>query len=262
MSSRAMITGASGTVGTRLSRYLRQQGFEVIAWDRRAVPVDDYAAMERFVREAAPEVLFHLATASHPTGRPRESWLINYEWTSELAWICRTLGIRFVFSSTSLVFSNKARGPFTRASQPDASEGYGYEKRRAEERVFHQNPEARVVRLGWQIGEQPTGNNMVAFLEDKMRQEGRVAASTRWYPACSMLDDTVRALLELSSAEPGLYMLDANERWTFYDIALALNARHGGRWRVEPTEDFVFDQRMRDERIQLPSLKERLPGLP
>jgi hypothetical protein len=174
MASRAIITGASGTVGSRLSGFLRQQGFEVIPWDRSRVPVDDYAAMERFVRESAPEVLFHLATASQPTGRPGESWLINYEWTSELAWITRTLGIRFVFSSTALVFSNDARGPFTKDSPPDAAEGYGYEKRRAEERVFHQNPEARVVRLGWQIGEEPTGNNMVAFLEDKMRQEALV----------------------------------------------------------------------------------------
>ncbi|MFL5345773.1 MAG: sugar nucleotide-binding protein [Hyalangium sp.] len=262
MASRVIITGANGTVGARLSHFLRQQGFDVIPWDRSRVPVDDYAAMERFVRESAPEVLFHLAIASRPTGRPGESWLINYEWPSELAWITRTLGIRFVFSSTAMVFSNDARGPFTRDSQPDAAEGYGYEKRRAEERVFHQNPEARVVRLGWQIGEEPTGNNMVAFLEDKMRQEGRARVSTRWYPACSMLDDTVRALHALSQAEPGLYMLDSNERWTFYEIARALNARHGGRWQVEPTEDFVFDQRMRDERIRLPSLKERLPELP
>jgi dTDP-4-dehydrorhamnose reductase len=207
-------------------------------------------------------VLFHLATASQPTGRPGESWLINYEWTSELAWITRTLGIRFVFSSTVLVFSNDARGPFTRDSRPDATEGYGYEKRQAEERAFYQNPEARVVRLGWQIGEEPTGNNMVAFLEDKMRQEGRVRASTRWYPACALLDDTVKALHELAGAAPGLYMLDSNERWTFYEIARALNDRHGGRWRVEPSEDFVCDHRMRDERIRLPALKERLPGLP
>ena len=28
---------------------------------------------------------------------------------------------------------------------------------------------ARVVRLGWQIGEEPTGNNMLAFLEDMAR---------------------------------------------------------------------------------------------
>jgi dTDP-4-dehydrorhamnose reductase len=261
MASRAIITGASGTVGSCLSAFLQRQGFEVIPWDRRTVPVDDYAAMERFVREAAPHVLFHLATASQPTGRAGESWLINYEWTSELAWITRTLGIPFVFSSTALVFSNEARGPFTHDSIPDAPEGYGYEKRRAEERVFHQNPEARVVRLGWQIGEQPMGNNMLAFLEDKMRQEGRVRASTRWLPACSLLEDTVQALHSLASAAPGLYMLDSNERWTFYEIARELSARHAGRWRVEPSEDFVFDQRMRDERIRLPSLKERLPGL-
>jgi dTDP-4-dehydrorhamnose reductase len=259
---KAIITGASGTVGTRLGEHLRQQGFEVIAWDRRQVPVDDYWAMERFVRETGPDVLFHLATASQPTGRAGESWLINYEWTSELAWITRTLGVRFVFSSTTLVFSNDAKGPFTVDSKPDATEGYGYEKWMAEERVFSQNPDARVVRLGWQIGEQFSGNNMLAFLEDKMRQEGRVEASTRWYPACSLLDDTVRALRKLAWAEPGLYMLDANERWNFHEIASALNVLHGNRWRVEPSEHFVFDQRMRDERVKLPSLKERLTTLP
>jgi dTDP-4-dehydrorhamnose reductase len=259
---KAIITGASGTVGSRLSEHLKQQGFDVIPWDRQRVPVDDYWAMERFVREAAPDVLFHLATASQPTGRAGESWLINYEWTSELAWITRTLGVRYVFSSTTLVFTNDAKGPFTVDSPPDASEGYGYEKRRAEERVFFQNPDARVARLGWQIGDRYSGNNMLAFFEDKMRQEGRVEASTRWYPACSMLEDTVRELHRIAWAEPGLYMLDSNERWTFYEIARALNGLHGNRWRVEPSESFVYDQRMRDARTQLPSLKQRLTSLP
>ena len=258
---RAIITGASGTVGSRLSEHLRQQGFDVIAWDRQRVPVDDYWAMERFVREAAPDVLFHLATASRPTGRANESWLINYEWTSELAWLTRQLGVRFVFSSTAMVFSDHARGPFTVDSEPEAPEGYGYEKRRAEARAFEQNPEARVVRLGWQIDDRPSGNNMLASLEAQMRERGRVEASTRWFPACSFLDDTVRALQALAWAEPGLYLLDANERWNYSEIVLALNERHGGRWQVEPTESFVFDQRMMDDRVVLPSLKARLPGL-
>jgi dTDP-4-dehydrorhamnose reductase len=259
---RAILTGASGTVGSRLSEHLTQQGFDVIPWDRQRVPVDDYWAMERFVRESAPDVLFHLATASQSTGRANESWLVNYEWTSELAWICRTLGVRFVFTSTTLVFTNDAKGPFTVDSKPDAREGYGYEKLRAEERVFAQNPEARVARLGWQIGGQPTGNNMLAFLEGKMREEGRVEASTRWYPACSLLGDTVRELHRIAFAEPGLYMLDSNERWTFFEIASALNALHGNRWRVEPSEHFVFDQRMQDAKTKLPSLKQRLTTLP
>ncbi len=258
---RAIVTGASGTVGSSLCEELRRHGVEVVSWDRSRVPVDDYWAMERFVRSVAPDVLFHLATASRPTGRANESWLINYEWTSELAWICRTLGVRFVFTSTTLVFSNDAKGPFTVDSKPDAREGYGYEKLRAEERVFAQNPEARVVRLGWQIDDQPSGNNMLAQLEAQMRERGRVEASTRWLPACAFLDDTVRALLALAWAEPGLYMLDANERWSYYDIVRALNERHGGRWQVAPTEHFVYDQRMMDDRVVLPSLKTRLPGL-
>jgi dTDP-4-dehydrorhamnose reductase len=258
---KAIVTGASGTVGTRLCEELRGQGVEVVPWDRSRVPVDDYWAMERFMRDTAPDVLFHLATGSRPTGRPNESWLVNYEWTSELAWLCRQQDVRFVFSSTTMVFSNDARGPFTVDSKPDAPEGYGYEKRRAEERVFQQNPEASVVRLGWQIGEDFSGNNMLAHFESQMRQQGRVEASTRWLPACALLGDTVRALQALASVDPGLYMLDANERWSFYEIACALNERHGGRWNVVPTDSFVFDQRMMDGCVVLPSLGKRLPGL-
>ncbi len=258
---RAIVTGASGTVGLRLCEDLRRQGVEVVPWDRSRVPVDDYWAMERFVRETAPDVLYHLATGSQPTGRPNESWLVNYEWTSELAWITRQLDVRFVFSSTTMVFSNDARGPFTVDSPPDAPEGYGYEKRRAEERVFQQNPEASVVRLGWQIGEGFSGNNMLAHFESQMQQQGRVEASTRWLPACAMLGDTVRALVALASVDPGLYMLDANERWNYYEIACALNERYGGRWNVVPTDSFVFDQRMLDGCVVLPSLGKRLPGL-
>jgi len=259
---KALITGANGTVGARLGNHLRRQGAEVTGWDRSAVPVDDYGRMEAFVRSVAPDVLFHLAIASKPVGRPGESWLINYEWTSELAWICRVLGVRFVFSSTAMVFSDDAKGPFTLASQPDAKEGYGYEKRRAEERVFHQNPDARVVRLGWQMDDVPEGNNMVAALEGQMREKGRVEASTRWYPACSFLDDTVAALQRLSEEAPGLYMVDSNEKWTYFEIVSALNQRRGKPWRVVPNEGFVFDQRMRDERLGVPSLKKRLPALP
>jgi dTDP-4-dehydrorhamnose reductase len=259
---KALLTGATGTVGARLGEMLERQGVEVVRWDRSRVPVDDYWAMEGFVRAVAPDVLYHLAIASRPTGRPNESWLIHHDWTSELAWICRQLGVRFVFTSSVQVFSDRAPGPFTLDSVPDASEGYGYEKRRAEERVFHQNPEARVARLGWQIDERPEGNHMRAFLERQARETGRVEASTRWFPACSFLEDTVRALQALAWVEPGLYLLDANERWSFHDIARALHARHGGTWRVEPTEHFVFDQRMWDDRLVLPSLQKRLPELP
>jgi len=259
---KALVTGARGTVGAALIRRLAAQGHEAVAWDRGKVPIDDYHAMEAFVRAEAPDAIFHLAIASKPTGRPGEGWLVNYEWPSEIAWIARVLGVRLLFTSTVMVFSDQARGPLTLASVPDAPEGYGYEKRRAEERVLAQCPDAVIARLGWQIGEAPGSNNMIDYLARKAREEGRVAASERWLPAASFLDDTADALIALAGAAPGVYLLDANERWSFHDIARALSRRHGGAWEVVPTADFVLDQRMRDERVRLPSLKERLPELP
>ena len=150
---KAIITGARGTVGSALSNHLTAQGHQVVPWDRAVVPIDQYQPMDDFVRRERPDVLFHLAIASRSTGVANESWLVNYEWASELAWITRQLGVRFVFTSSVMVFSDNAKGPFTVDSKPDATKGYGYEKRIAEQRVFFQNPDAVVARLGWQIGD-------------------------------------------------------------------------------------------------------------
>lgn len=259
---KALVTGAGGTVGRALVGRLERGGHRATPWDRGRVPIDDYHAMEAFVRAEAPDVIYHLAIASRPTGRAGESWLVNYEWPSELAWIARVVGVKFVFASTAMVFSDDAVGPFRPEREPDARAGYGGEKRAAEGRVRHQDPSATIARLGWQIGEAPGSNNMIDFFASKARELGRVPASTRWLPATSFLGDTADALVRLAAEPPGLYHLDANgEGHSFYDIASALSRAHGGAWAIEPTEDFVYDQRLLDGRVPVTPLAERLPGL-
>jgi dTDP-4-dehydrorhamnose reductase len=258
---KAIITGGRGTVGSALVRFLSERGDQVVLWDRSAIPVDWYQPMEDFVRHERPDVLFHLAIASQSTGRPNESWLVNYEWTSELAWITRQLGIRFVFTSSVTVFSDNAKGPFTLDSVPDAPEGYGYEKRMAEQRVFHLNPNAIVVRLGWQIGHAAGSNNMIDFFEKQSTKHSEVRASCKWLPACSFVQDTASALAALAIAAPGLYMFDANSKWNFFEIASALNKKHGDRWKIESTDDFVYDQRMIDPRVAVLPLNATLATL-
>ena len=250
---RAVVTGARGTVGKALVGHLRARGDLVVPWDRSAVPIDRYEPMERFVRESDADVVFHLALPSAP---PHDGWRVTYEWTSELAWICRTLGARFVFASTAMVFSHRAQGPFTPASVPDAPEGYGREKREAEARAFAQNPDAVVVRLGWQIGDGTGSNEMRAALLRDVREHGRIEASIRWLPACSFLEDTAVALRRAALAVPGLYLVDSNTRWTFFHIARALVGD-----AAVPTEGFAQDQRMIDPRLQVPPLSARLPEL-
>jgi len=258
---KVLITGLGGTVGRALGAQLRGEGHEVIGWDRSAVPIDRYEAMDAFVAATAPDAVVNLAIASRPTGRYQESWLVNYDWPSELAWICRQRAIRFFHTSTVMVFSPAAAGPFTIESEPDATEGYGYEKRRAEARVLYQNPEATVIRLGWQIGDAAGSNNMIDYLERQAREHGRVAASSRWLPACSFLPDTAVALARALAAPPGLYQIDGNERHTMLEIARALSALHSGRWEIAETTEPAQDQRMIDPRLGCAPLARRLPAL-
>jgi dTDP-4-dehydrorhamnose reductase len=132
----------------------------------------------------------------------------------------------------------------------------------AEQRVRAASPLARVVRLGWQIGDAPGSNNMVDFLAARQAEDGAIGASRRWYPACSFLADTAAALERAAALPPDLYLCDANRRWTFLEIVTALNVRHGGRWQVVTDDAFVYDQRMVDPRLDVPSLQSRLPTLP
>lgn len=255
---RALVTGISGTVGTMLSRLLKQQGHDVFSWDRSQVPINDYYKMENYVKLIRPDALFHLAYTPDPT----QSWFVNYEWTSELAWIAHILGIRFVFTSTNLVFSHRQQGPFIPESVPDAQEGYGLEKRKSEERIMFQNPDAVIVRMGWQINIHSGHNNMVEFLKRRMLNEGKVRASVKWWPACSFVEDASAKLIELAVDAPaGIYMLDSNEKWSLFEIASALNLQYGFSWNIEATEDYGWDSRMIDKRITMPSLRERLPAL-
>jgi len=127
--------------------------------------------------------------------------------------------------------------------------------------VLYQNPEAIVARLGWQIGDTPGSNNMIDFFEKQMAQNGFVKASRKWYPACSFVMDTATVLMELANASPGLYLVNSNTRWNFYEIASALNEKHGRRWKIIADDSFVFDQRMLDARVPIRPLSATLTAL-
>jgi dTDP-4-dehydrorhamnose reductase len=103
---------------------------------------------------------------------------------------------------------------------------------------------------------------MIDHFERQVSQQGHVAASRVWFPATSFLEDTAATLFKLSSSAGGLYQVDSNRRWSFFEIATALNDLHGNPWVIIGNHDFTYDQRMLDDRVGVPWLNERLPSLP
>ena len=174
---KGIITGINGALGISLNETLTAAGWTIQRWDRSEVPVNDRVAMRHFLEDERPQVVFHLAIASKPTGLANESWVVNVEWPALLADLSCKLGFKLVFTSSVAVFTNRAKGPFNPNSKPDTGphdpDPYGFEKLTAEQQVLATNPHAVVARLGWQIGAVAGSNQMIDFLETQQAEHGK-----------------------------------------------------------------------------------------
>ncbi len=126
---KAFITGAGGQIGHDLIASLVAGGHEVVASDLADPPstsdgarwqkldVVDAAAVESALREAAPEVVFHLAAILSATGEkdPALAYAVNQTGTWNVLEGCRKAGIaRLMFTSSIAVF-----GPLPDSPLPD-----------------------------------------------------------------------------------------------------------------------------------------------
>jgi len=104
---------------------------------------------------------------------------------------------------------------------------------------------------------------MLAHLDQWQAREGCVGASRLWRPACSFMDDTAHALLDLlQRRQAGTVHLDSNARpgHPFDAIAAALARRFARTgWRIEPNDDYRHDQRLVGHELMITPLSERLP---
>jgi dTDP-4-dehydrorhamnose reductase len=247
MAKKVLLTGTNGTVAPVLAEELRGRGCEVVAWDRSAVSPDDREAVARFIREVKPSALVHCAMGSP-------------QWAEDMARVCAEEGSKFLYVSSASVYGTQQQGPFAIDVTPEPCDDYGRYKLECEHRVRAANDQAIIVRIGWQIALRRGGNNMVEHLAQKQVEHGHIAASTEWFPACSFLEDTSRALLgALETSRPGLYLLDGNLGWSFWQIAVALNRVMGASWEIRPTRDFRWNNRLIDNWWSVVSIAARLP---
>jgi dTDP-4-dehydrorhamnose reductase len=243
---RALVTGMNGTVAPVLAARLERAGYEAVAWDRARTPPADADAVRAFVARVAPALVVHAAM-----GDPA--------WAGTLADACAHGSIRFVFTSTVSVFSGRGGAPYRPDTVPDATDEYGRYKIECERRIARVCPDALVARIGWQIGSAPGGNNMLTYFAEANARDGEVRASERWFPACSFLEDTAEALVDLvGRGATGTFHVDGNRRLSLFEIATRLDRLHGRPWTVVPSEEPVLDYRMEDERVRVRPIEERL----
>jgi dTDP-4-dehydrorhamnose reductase len=217
----------------------------VLRWDRQAPGFEAEAAFGQL----RPTAVAHLGLSGAGS-------------SAQLAGLAAANGLPLLFTSTAMVFDHRPDGPHRPGDARTARDDYGAMKIASEDAVRAAHPAASIARLGWQIGPGANGNTMLAALDRWQTEQGEVAVSRVWTPACGFMDDTAEALLGLL-AVPGVHHLDANaeEAWTMADIAAALQVQNARwHWRLRVHVDYRHDQRLIGGPA-LPPLSVRLASL-
>ncbi len=236
----------NGTVAPELATALEANGYVVVPWIREEVPIDDPATVREFIGNVRPDWFCHLALGSP-------------DWAEWAAAACDEFDIGFLFTGSVSVYSPSQIGPFSIHDVPEPNDDYGRYKLECERRVRLANPDARIARLGWQIGEAPGNNNMVDYLERHQVEHGHIDASRNWIPSCAMLADTAASLVGIIEMQPaGLYHLEGNPGLSFLEIAESLNRLRGNPWTIVATDTPVMNNLMKDERVDVRQITETL----
>jgi UDP-glucose 4-epimerase len=115
MTHRALVTGASGFIGTALVRHLRAGGWDVVAVDRKPFPdADQPARLVDVALEGALNgllddrtVVFHMAASADvaaSVANPRHDFENTFRGVFEVLEAARQAGSRVVFPSTASIF--------------------------------------------------------------------------------------------------------------------------------------------------------------
>lgn len=159
---RALVTGASGFVGSALTAHLEAEGDEIVFVDRArgGVDITDRASIGKAIQDADAEVVYHLAAQAHvPTAwkEPVATMRCNVEGTINVLDAAYDAGVkRVVFASSAEVYGSVTELPVTEAALPAPNNPYAASKLAAEAFVgqsyFSRDQEVIILRSFNQFG--------------------------------------------------------------------------------------------------------------
>jgi UDP-glucose 4-epimerase len=159
---KAVVTGASGFIGSALVRHLRVEGWDVVAVDRR--PSADAGQPERLA-DVAQEgalagllgeetVVFHMAASADvaaSVANPRHDFENTFRGVFEVLEAARLAGSRVVFPSTASIFDSSNTLPLSERAFPRPTSPYAAGKLGGEAycHAYHRSygVDARIARL-------------------------------------------------------------------------------------------------------------------
>jgi dTDP-4-dehydrorhamnose reductase len=225
MASRAIITGAAGSIGQYVVRSASRwaPNWEVHGLTRADLDLTDFNAVEQTWQSIKPAAVIHCAALSRTKECEQDPQLahrVNVEATAHLAHLSKE--IPFIFLSSGEVFDGQ-QGWYREEDEVNPINVYGKTKLQAE-RLVLQNPSHTVVRIVLTAATSQNGDR--SFVEDMCRaakSRNNVTLYADEYRCPLPAGAIARALWELTSQlVSGLYHLGGRERLSRWEMGQAL----------------------------------------
>ena len=223
-----LITGASGFVGSRLSRAMGNT-HELLTPSHSEFDITSPDAVEHYIAHHHPQAIIHLAAISN-TGyceeHTEESYKVNVVGVENLARAAAEHDCKLVFFSSDQVYNGNLEIELLSESVPVAPENhYGRHKLLAEEHALLLCPDCVALRATWMYDAPREGmythNNFVTNIKEALRQGTPLRFATREYRGITWVDEVVRNMPHTLQLPGGVYNFGAENELNTYETALA-----------------------------------------
>jgi dTDP-4-dehydrorhamnose reductase len=223
--TRVLVTGASGTLGSALCRMLASRcevtgayfSHPCVPEDAGSVRIDlgDPAGIRAAIDALKPAIIMHAGAMTDPDkceAMPETALRVNFQGTQDLARLADACRSRMVYVSTDLVFDGK-RGNYCEADIPHPLSIYGVSKLRGEEAVSDCCEDSLVVRSTLIYGSGgPVSKTFLGRLLENLSAGMRVQLFTDQKRNPILVDDLAAAVvLALERDLSGLYHVGGAE---------------------------------------------------
>lgn len=223
-----LITGATGFVGSRFVARWKNE-YTLLTPSHAELPIDNAEAVLRYVSEARPDVVLHLAAISntwHCEQHPEESKQINVMGALQMAQVAKAVDAKFIFFSSDQIYNgNEELGGLPESIAVKPENVYGYDKLEAEHLIAVQDAEAIMLRATWMYDAERenmrTHPNFVVNIANALRTQTPLTFATREYRGITDIREVVEILPHCFKIPGGIYNFGAENTLNTYETALA-----------------------------------------
>ncbi|HJB26136.1 MAG TPA: dTDP-4-dehydrorhamnose reductase [Firmicutes bacterium] len=243
-----LITGSYGQLGNELTKILKNgraeigeispaySGCEIIAVDYDALDITDKDAVQAFIQEHQPDIIFNCAAMTNVDQCETDfetAMKVNAIGPRNLARAAKQTGAKLVHVSTDYVFSGTQATPRCEWDLCAPNTVYGKSKLLGERYAMEQCPNTFVVRTAWLYGY--VGKNFVKTMLRLGKEKEQVTVVNDQHGNPTSANDLAYHLLALALTEEyGIYHCTNEGECTWFEFASRIMERAGLTCKVLP----------------------------